>query len=522
MGSIELVARNGEIVRKAIELGEIAHIDTASEEITDEFLLFAINSGLLKQWVESFPDPRSQSEIKAEVIIVASLAARFAGMYSMRKTGYVLKSAVVLGALGYNINVIEPGEGISKRGTSDEQIMSGDVIRKILVQMEEKVEIKKEELKAGEGRRLQVRVRNRVSRREVKQEVDDLEAEARGKQVVEQLVQWYNQSVGISMLEYGELSRGRRIHILDATKLEVLLEAGNYECSGLVKNNDGSISRGYKLGTLRTLLDTAGIITQVALSSIEVHDIELCRPILESSRAIRAGDLVIEDRGFIDGPSISYLKKERKVDVIMPLKSNMLACQEAIKLAQLQNDWHPHPSRKEQNIAFVVDVAELWDNCTVQLNACVIRFWDHKKGSQEYIVLVTTDLKFNARLIVRHYEERPEVEQDYQQMKSGGWLLQKFSSTRYTEIAFYILTVVLSYSLYHLFVNTQAGARFADKTRQTIVLEQLRTRRTHVIVYASGFFEIFETLDFARLILKLPYTAQKRLLAWLEAHIKPG
>ena len=34
MDSIKLWARNGEAVRQAIELGEIAHIDTASEEFT--------------------------------------------------------------------------------------------------------------------------------------------------------------------------------------------------------------------------------------------------------------------------------------------------------------------------------------------------------------------------------------------------------------------------------------------------------------------------------------------------------
>ena len=48
------------------------------------------------------------------------------------------------------------------------------------------------------------------------------------------------------------------------------------------------------------------------------------------------------------------------------------------------------------------------------------------------------------------------------------------------------LTVVLSYSLYHLFANTQAGARFADKTRQALAFEQLRSRRTHIIAYAGG------------------------------------
>jgi hypothetical protein len=37
-------------------------------------------------------------------------------------------------------------------------------------------------------------------------------------------------------------------------------------------------------------------------------------------------------------------------------------------------------------------------------------------------------------------------------------LLQKLSSTRYSQIVFYLLTVLLSYSLYHLFANTAARA----------------------------------------------------------------
>src|SRR5262252_5351977 len=81
------------------------------------------------------------------------------------------------------------------------------------------------------------------------------------------------------------------------------------------------------------------------------------------------------------------------------------------------------------------------------------------------------------------------------------------------------LTVLLSYSLYHLFANTQAGARLADKTRQALAFEQLRSRRTHVIAYAGGYFEIFETLSFAYFILQLPASAQERLRHWLDEHL---
>jgi hypothetical protein len=81
------MARIGEAVRQAIEIGDIAHIDTASEEIIDAFLLFAINSGLLKRWVERFPDPRQEPENRHGVILAASLSARFASLYSCRQLG---------------------------------------------------------------------------------------------------------------------------------------------------------------------------------------------------------------------------------------------------------------------------------------------------------------------------------------------------------------------------------------------------------------------------------------------------
>src|SRR5262252_1088465 len=521
MESIKLWARNGEAVRQAIELGDIAHIETASEELTDEFLLFAIESGLLKRWAGSFPDPRDEPEIGMEVILPAHIAARFAGLYSIRKAGYVLRSARVLGALGYSAEVIAPAQGLSWRGTSDDKLFSGDV-RKLLVQMEQQAAMSQPAcpLLPPQEPRVAVKVRKRASRRAVKQAVDAADAEARAQLVAAQLVDWYNQHVGVSMVQYARLGRGRRLHILDTTHVEVALETGTYECSGVVKNEDGTLARGYKLATLRTLLDHAGLLTQVALSAIQVHDMALCRPLLAEAPVLRAGDLLLEDRGFLDGATVSDLKRQRGVDVILPLKANMLATQEAIALAAMADQWHAHPTRAEQRIALVHGVEHMWTACEVPLNACVIRFWNKKKRRTDHIVLVTTDLALNVSWIVRHYEERPEIEQDYEQMKSGGWQLQKLSSTRYSEIVFYVLTVVLSYSLYHLFANTQTGKRFADKTRQAIAFEQLRTQRTHIIVYAGEHFEIFETLSFVQMVLQLAPPGQETLCVWLAEHLK--
>ena len=56
---------------------------------------------------------------------------------------------------------------------------------------------------------------------------------------------------------------------------------------------------------------------------------------------------------------------------------------------------------------------------------------------------------------------------------TAGWQLKKLSSTRYGEIVFYVLTVVLSTVC--IICLLRRLERFADKTRQAIAFEQLRT-----------------------------------------------
>jgi hypothetical protein len=364
-----------------------------------------------------------------------------------------------------------------------------------------------------------VKVRKRASRRAVQGAFNAVEAEARAPRAAATLLAWYNDHVGPSLLQYARVGKGRRIHIVDTTQVEVALETGTYEWSGVVKNDAGSRSRGYKMATLRTLLDHAGLITQVGLCPIPVHDLPVCRLFFETAPVLRKGDLVLEDRGFIDGETLTLLKQQRHVDVIVPLQSTMLSYKEAIQLAELHGEWQPHPSRDHQHMAFVKGVEHVWDGCHMALHACVMRYWHRKKQAWDHIVLVTTDQQLSGSWIVRRYEERPEIEQDDQQMKSGGWQLRKLRSTRYSEIVFYMATVVLSYRLYHLCANTRAGSQFADKTRQALAFEQLRSRRTPIIVYAGGYFEIFETLSFVRFVLQLPSSVQERLRHWLDEHL---
>ena len=107
------------------------------------------------------------------------------------------------------------------RGTSDDKLFSGDVVRKLLVQMEQQADLSQPAHRLPQEPSVAVKVRERASRRAVKQTRDAAEAETRAYQVAEQLVGWDNHHVGVSMLQYARRGRGRRLHILDTTHLEV-------------------------------------------------------------------------------------------------------------------------------------------------------------------------------------------------------------------------------------------------------------------------------------------------------------
>src|SRR5699024_2086183 len=154
----------------------------------------------------------------------------------------------------------------------------------------------------------------------------------------------------------------------------------------------------------------------------------------------------------------------RKVDTYVPLKSNMNAYQIAIQIAQEENKWEPHPSRENQKIAFVPNLKNYWwsdrmksrkkyvENEDVEINSCVC--WDTETDS--YFVFCTTDTTVSAKQIVTTYELRPEIEEDYRQLKDF-WKLQDFKSTKINMIALHIIMVLFGYLFFQIYTLMPEG-----------------------------------------------------------------
>ena len=293
-------------------------------------------------------------------------------------------------------------------------------------------------------------------------------------------------------------------HILDCTKLDVELSNENYEESSVVKE-DGEVRRGYKLATLRGITGDSGIIEDTRFGTMKTHDLELSREMILQSPMLKSGDSLIEDRGFLSRDVLNELKTQRGVDTFIPLRRNMDAHRDAVSISVKENKWKPHPNkkRKTQKIALVSDIGAMWRSeepeNDVPLNACVV--WDSK--DEEYYVFVTTDTTKSAKQIIQTYELRPEIEEDYRQLKDF-WCLEDFKSTKLNVIAFHIVCTLLGYLMFQIYVGTEEGSCFAGKSLPVLIKKYVPPEKPKsVIVYTGQYFAVFQFLEFLHLYASL-------------------
>ncbi|GMO43895.1 MAG: hypothetical protein Ta2B_24570 [Termitinemataceae bacterium] len=260
------------------------------------------------------------------------------------------------------------------------------------------------------------------------------------------------------------------IHLLDCTKIEVNLKNENYKGAAIVKDDEG-IKRGYKAGTLRGISGDGGVIEEIRFGSISEHDLTLCRDMILTSQVLKQGDILINDRGFLSREIINELKAKRGVDVYVPLKKGMDAYEEAVLLAKMpETKWYNHPNKKRntQKIAFVSELGEMWQSDDpkndVSINGCVV----HDSKDDEYYVFITTDTTKTARQIICAYEMRPEIEEDYRQLKDF-WNLEDFKSTKLCLITFHIICVLLGYLMFQIYVATDEGKKYSGKSLPVII-----------------------------------------------------
>lgn len=313
------------------------------------------------------------------------------------------------------------------------------------------------------------------------------------------------------------------IHILDCSVLDVNFHNEKYEGSSITSKG-GEQLRGYKIGVLRGITNNGGIIEEICMSTAKEHDFIMSKNMILDSKNLKKGDYLLEDRGFLDIETFRKLVK-KGIKIIIPAKKNMEIYINAIEAAKQKNNWinHPNRKRKGQDIALVTDLEYAWllENEKIKkpsnikldykLNCCVIRF-DKSKNKEilsdeeifctddkyAYACIITNDVEIDCKEIIRLYEMRPEIEEDFRQLKDF-WGLNIYRSTKYHIISFIILISIMGYNFYQIYKESEEGKKYIGKS---LIIEEkhglyiVKEVRTAIVTkHYFGLFEQEELLD---------------------------
>lgn len=442
-------ATDKENVVQRLYSGDISAVQLSESSLVDDAIMAMKHHGFLDCLGAGFPDKRaSNSSIQIDAILALSTAAKMKICTSLTDIPFALNDHRTICEIGYSM-------WDTKRDLNT-GLMSEGTLRRMI-----------------------------------------------DKYSADELISIYNNAVQNHIMP--KLDVDPNLFTIDTTVIGVNLKNENYENSGLVYNKQKNKKiRGYKLSTIRGIVNDSGIIQDIKFDNIQSSDINFCREMLLTTPVLKPGSSIINDRGFLDRDLINDLKIKREVDTYVPLRKGMNAREIAVQIAKEENKWRNHPNKKRPNqmIAFVSNLGPYWHSNKskysriedVPLNGCVV--WD--TITDEYFVFVTTDLTKTARQIIKTYELRPEIEEEYRQIKDF-WKIEDFTSTKFHMITFHVICVLLGYLFYRLFTFLPEGEKWAGKCLPLATRKYVPKVSAYVVVYVNKWFAIFTILEMMKI-----------------------
>ena len=111
------------------------------------------------------------------------------------------------------------------------------------------------------------------------------------------------------------------------------------------------------------------------------------------------------------------------------------------------------------------------------------------------MVFVTTNTNATVKEIISTYELRPEIEEDFRQLKDF-WKIEDFKSTKYNLIAFHIICVLLGYLFYQLYINSDNGSQYLGKSLPVILKNYSEHYWNYLVLYGGEYFCCMSMIEF--------------------------
>lgn len=489
--------KDEEKTREELENGEIKNAFNLFPNLSDKVMDYNEKHFNIVDLIdETFEDRRKyKSQLPASMFVLSTIQSRMKQMYSISEVPAALTSEVLIEKMSKNI-FYDPNEGLLKESN----------IRAFLSKYDNNHEKKLEEKRNNNG-----------------------------KINLEREIEYNNYFINFFNLfteKYLERTKIRdeiTIHILDCSILDVNLDNEKYEGSSIAFKG-GKNLRGYKLGALRGVTSNGGVIEEICMSTASDHDLKMSREKVINSKYLQPGHFLLEDRGFLDLDTFRKLDK-KNINVIVPAKKNMEIYDAAVNEAKNNGEWikHPNKKRKGQSICLIKGMELFWLKDSEKLkkpnnikldygiNVCVIRIEKSKNkdiltdeeitaddDKYTYVCILTNNVDLSCEEIINYYELRPEIEEDFRQLKDF-WGLNEYKSTNYNINSFIIMACLIGYNFYQVYKETDEGKKYVGKSFITEerngfhIIKNVRTvivTKNYYYVYSqSKLLDLYVSLD---------------------------
>lgn len=340
-----------------------------------------------------------------------------------------------------------------------------------------------------------------------------------------------------------------KIHIIDATKIEVNMYNGNYENASCITDIDKVKRKGYKLTSLYGIYEDQLVNESNIVTTLSEHDVKAGAKLLENNPCIKANDIILMDRGYLSF-ELFYELNEKEIKIITPARKNSEVMKEALSLSGIKikdknekvkaNDnkeikWKKHPikKRESQEYHFVRDItiySEQTDtkSCKkLKVNGVVIRFskketieesYYYEDENYRYACIYTTDLEKSGKDIIELYEKRMKIEDQFKQLKSR-FELNRLTSTKYIFIVFQILTTVAALGLVKLFTLLKEGAEYKNQHLKTMIMKMdvlKKYKKIDLLISSKDVYCSYKTSEIIELALSLSEKVRNELIYKLK------
>lgn len=327
-------------------------------------------------------------------------------------------------------------------------------------------------------------------------------------------------SNSVDLLKSGGFLRKTRTYVIDSTKIEVL---GSYEGMGslttekqVLDKTSGEVKtklsakKGFKLFTLAGLTDVGPLVVSAHYEKIQVSEFAGADKLMDSwGPNFRRRDLLLMDRGFLDGARLFDWHKRYGIDFVIPLKKDMDILADMVGLSKLGTQVVGRRGGTKNKPDLVVEgFSNLgsYEGYPGKLSGILVTTYKGKKiePEKQWGFITTLPVATEAQVLAIHdaYDLRSLIEnQGYRELKQGFELARFFGKDSRSQ-HFHIFFTLIMYNMVAAYKSKRADKFISIGVRR--LRSDFIGLAPKVVVYAYPYFAIFDIRELVALLGRPP------------------